>query len=62
VVKTTLLRAVSHDLRTPLTAIVAAGEAIASPTLSDDERRELGSVITDESARLSRLIDNLLDL
>ena len=34
VVKTTVLRAVSHDLRTPLTAIVAAGEAIASPTLT----------------------------
>ena len=62
VVKTTLLRAVSHDLRSPLTAIVAAGEAIASPTLSDEERRELGSVISDESTRLSRLIDNLLDL
>jgi two-component system sensor histidine kinase KdpD len=62
VVKTTLLRAVSHDLRTPLTAIVAAGEAIASPTLTEEERRELGSVITAESTRLSRLIDNLLDL
>ena len=62
VVKTTLLRAVSHDLRSPLTAIVAAGEAIASPTLSDDERRELGSVISAESTRLARLIDNLLDL
>jgi len=62
VVKTTLLRAVSHDLRTPLTAIVAASEAISSPTLSDAERRELGSVITVESTRLSRLIDNLLDL
>ena len=62
VVKTALLRSVSHDLRTPLTAIVAAGEAIASPTLTDDERRELGSVITAESTRLSRLIDNLLDL
>ena len=62
VVKTALLRAVSHDLRTPLTAIVAAGEAIASPTLTDEERRELGAVITAESTRLSRLIDNLLDL
>ena len=41
---------------------MAAGEAIGSPTLADDERRELGSVITGESARLSRLIDNLLDL
>ena len=62
VVKTALLRSVSHDLRTPLTAIVAAGEAIASPTLTDEERRELGAVITAESIRLSRLIDNLLDL
>lgn len=62
VVKTALLRSVSHDLRSPLTAIVAAGEAIGSPTLDDDERRELGSVIMGESARLSRLIDNLLDL
>ena len=62
VVKTALLRSVSHDLRSPLTAIVAAGEAIGSPSLDDDERRELGSVITQESARLSRLIDNLLDL
>ena len=62
VVKTALLRSVSHDLRSPLTAIVAAGEAIGSPSLDDDERREMGSVITQESARLSRLIDNLLDL
>ena len=29
--KTALLRSVSHDLRTPLTAIVAAGEALGSP-------------------------------
>ena len=34
VVKTALLRAVSHDLRTPLTAILAAAEALASPTLT----------------------------
>ena len=38
-----LLRSVSHDLRSPLTAIVAAGEALASPTLTDEERRELGA-------------------
>ena len=33
-IKTALLRAVSHDLRSPLTAIAAAGDAIGSPTLS----------------------------
>ncbi|MBN1528980.1 MAG: DUF4118 domain-containing protein [Thermoleophilaceae bacterium] len=62
VVKTTILRSVSHDLRSPLTAITAAAGGLESDTLSDDERRELGSVISAESARLSRLVDNLLDL
>ena len=33
VLKTALLRAVSHDLRTPLTTIMAAGDAVRSPTL-----------------------------
>ncbi|HEY2217051.1 MAG TPA: ATP-binding protein, partial [Solirubrobacteraceae bacterium] len=61
-VKTALLRAVSHDLRTPLTAISAAGEAVASPALSQQEREELATVIEEEARRLSRLVDNLLDL
>ncbi|HEX4482144.1 MAG TPA: ATP-binding protein [Solirubrobacteraceae bacterium] len=61
-VKTALLRAVSHDLRTPLTAISAAGEAVASPTLSPAERAEMAAVIQEEARRLSRLVDNLLDL
>jgi len=62
VVKTALLRSVSHDLRSPLTAIAAAGEAIASPTLGAAERQELTEVIQEETRRLSRLVDNLLDL
>ena len=41
-VKTALLRAVSHDLRSPLTAISAAGEAVGSPSLSPGERRRDG--------------------
>jgi two-component system sensor histidine kinase KdpD len=61
-VKTALLRAVSHDLRTPLTAITAAGEAIGSPTLSPEERADMAAVIQEEARRLSRLVDNLLDL
>jgi two-component system sensor histidine kinase KdpD len=61
-VKTALLRAVSHDLRSPLTAISAAGEAVGSPSLSSQEREEMAAVIQEEARRLSRLVDNLLDL
>ena len=61
-VKTALLRAVSHDLRSPLTAISAAGEAVGSPSLSPQERQEMAAVIQEEARRLSRLVDNLLDL
>jgi two-component system sensor histidine kinase KdpD len=61
-IKTALLRAVSHDLRSPLTAISAAGEAVGSPSLSQEEREEMANVIQEESLRLSRLVDNLLDL
>jgi two-component system sensor histidine kinase KdpD len=62
VVKTALLRAVSHDLRSPLTAISAAADAVGSTTLSAQERAEMVSVIRGETRRLSRLVDNLLDL
>jgi two-component system sensor histidine kinase KdpD len=62
VLKTALLRAVSHDLRTPLTAILAAAEPLAGEHVVDSERRELAGGITLEAERLSRLIDQLLDL
>jgi two-component system, OmpR family, sensor histidine kinase KdpD len=61
-VKTALLRAVSHDLRSPLTAISAAGEAVGSESLSPQERADMAAVIQEETRRLSRLVDNLLDL
>ncbi len=56
VVKTALLRAVSHDLRSPLTAISAAGEAIALEGVSAQERGELAAAILEETRRLSRLV------
>jgi two-component system, OmpR family, sensor histidine kinase KdpD len=62
VVKTAVLRSVSHDLRSPLTAITTAAGGIGSETLTREERAELAAVIAAESARLSRLVDNLLDL
>jgi two-component system, OmpR family, sensor histidine kinase KdpD len=60
--KTSLLRSVSHDLRTPLTAIIAAGAALDSPSVTAEERRELSEAVVDEGQRLSRLVENLLDV
>ncbi|HYH54737.1 MAG TPA: ATP-binding protein [Solirubrobacterales bacterium] len=60
--KTALLRSVSHDLRTPLTSIIAAGTALDSPTLTEDERHELSTGVVAEGERLSRLVENLLDV
>jgi two-component system sensor histidine kinase KdpD len=60
--KTALLRSVSHDLRTPLTAVIAAGSALDSPTLTAAERHELSEAIVEEGQRLSRLVENLLDV
>ncbi len=60
--KTALLRAVSHDLRTPLTAIVTAGHALGSSSLTGEERDQLSGAVVEEGERLSALIDKLFDL
>src|SRR5213078_5276794 len=64
VVKTAVLHSVSHDLRSPLTAIRAAGEGLESGSLHLDarDRAELLETIRLETARLERLVSNLLDL
>jgi two-component system sensor histidine kinase KdpD len=63
-VKTAILRAVSHDLRSPLTAIRAAGEGLdhASLDLGEADRAALLDTIRVETKRLERLVVNLLDL
>ena len=53
---------VSHDLKTPLSVIRMFGETLELGRVPDEERRrEYYRVITRESERLSRLIDNVLD-
>jgi two-component system sensor histidine kinase KdpD len=63
-IKTALLRAVSHDLRSPLTAIVAAASGLANPEVRLDraDRDVLVETIRAEADRLNRLVGNLLDL
>ncbi len=62
--KTALLRAVSHDLRTPLMAISTAAGALSRGDLAIDEadRDELLATILAASDRLDHLVVNLLDL
>jgi len=61
IAKTAVLRSVSHDLRSPITAILTASE-VAAGDVSDAEREELLGSIRLQAARLDRLVGNLLDL
>jgi two-component system sensor histidine kinase KdpD len=59
--KTAVLRSVSHDLRSPLTAIGTASEML-STDLPAEDRDELLASIRGQARRLDRLVANLLDL
>ena len=62
--KTAILRSVSHDLRSPLTAIrvASAGLQSRSVRLTGAERETLVETICAEAKRLDRLVGDLLDL
>lgn len=62
--RSTLLGAVSHDLRTPLAAIQGAATSLLLPegALPEASRRDLLVMIREESERLTRLLGNVLDL
>ena len=71
--KTALLDAVTHDLRTPLTSIKASittlldesdarGDDGQTVALDDESRREMLTVINEESDRLNRFIGGLIEL
>ena len=63
-VKTAVLRSVSHDLRSPITAITTASEVLRElgDVLSDEDRHELVGAILTQVRRLDRLVANLLEL
>ena len=62
--KNTFLQAVSHDLRTPLAAILGLAITLerGDIQLSDDDARDLAHRIAVNARRLDRLVTNLLDL
>jgi two-component system sensor histidine kinase KdpD len=61
--RNSLLAAISHDLRTPLTSLVGLSESLAlsSPRL-DVMQLELAGALRDEALRMNDLVTNLLDM
>jgi len=62
IAKTAILHAISHDLRSPITAIRTGASALRTPAVTATERADLIASIDAESARLAKLVDDLLDL
>jgi two-component system sensor histidine kinase KdpD len=62
--RNTLLASISHDLRTPLSAIAGAGSLIAQPEypLNVDRRTTLGRLIERKARDMTQLLTNVLDL
>ena len=61
--KDDFIATVSHEVRTPLTSIRSFSEILRdNPDLDPDQRQDFTSIIVQESERLSRLINDILDL
>ena len=60
--KDAFLSQVSHELRTPMTSIRSFSEFLMESGMKAAERKRYSQIIHDESIRLTRLLDDLLDL
>ena len=62
--RNSLLSAISHDLRTPLSVIVGAASTLVEEDarLSATDRQELSHTLYDEALRMSNLANNILDM
>ena len=60
--KDAFLGQISHELRTPMTSVRAFSEILKDPGLTAEERGRFAGIIHDEAGRLTRLLDDLLDL
>ena len=62
--KSALIDAVSHDLRTPLASIIASAGSLRQQDVvwTEEDRQEFAEAIEQEARRLNRIVGNLLDL
>jgi two-component system sensor histidine kinase KdpD len=61
-VKSALVASLSHDLKTPLTAMTLAVGNLAATALTEDQRREQIGIVRTELDRLTRLFHNMIDM
>ena len=60
--KTELITNVSHDLKTPLTAIITYIELLRDPSLPDEKRKEYLDIVQRKANRLKVLIEDLFEI
>jgi signal transduction histidine kinase len=60
--KDAFLSQISHELRTPMTSIRSFSDILRDGEVEDDARKRFAGIIHEESNRLTRLLDDLLDL
>ena len=60
--KDAFLSQISHELRTPMTSVLSFSEILGDKDVSPEDREQYAGIIHDEAQRLTRLLDDLLDL
>ncbi len=60
--KDAFLSQISHELRTPMTSIRSFSEIMGNPDIATDDKSRYAVIIQEEAVRLTRLLDDLLDL
>jgi two-component system, OmpR family, sensor histidine kinase KdpD len=60
--KLALLASLSHDLKTPLTAVTVAATNLDATWLTDEQRREQAEIVRAELGRLNRLFQDIVDM
>jgi len=62
IVKSEFMSIASHELRTPLTTLLGYSELLLTRSLSETQKKEFLGFINEESIRLSKIVDDLLDI
>ena len=61
-IKSMLLASLSHDLKTPLTAVTVAANNLDASWLTDEQRREQVGIVRTELGRLNRLFEDIVEM
>ena len=60
--RTDFIANVSHELRTPISMLQGYSEALVDDIGNEEDKKEMSRIINDESLRMGRLVNDLLDL